>query len=203
MTSDPEFSEKTVSPNPFAQFDAWYREHLDSVTYIPDAVYLGTVSADCRVSLRTVLLKEYNESGFVFYTNYESKKGKQLTGNGSAALLFYWPEKNRQVRVEGKSEKISSVLSERYFSTRPRDSQLAAWASNQSTAIPGRDYLVEKFEEYRHRFEGGPVPRPEKWGGFNIIPEWFEFWQDQPNRLHDRITYTMENDKWVMERLAP
>lgn len=197
------FSEETVSPDPFAQFDAWYREHLSNVALNPESVYLGTASAEGKVSVRTVLLKEYNQSGFIFYTNYGSKKGKQLSENSNAALLFYWPEENRQVRTEGKAEKLTDELSEKYFRSRPRESQLAAWASNQSSVIAGREYLMEKFEFYRQKFEGKTVPKPAHWGGFRIVPVWFEFWEDQPNRLHDRITYTREKDKWKIRRLAP
>jgi pyridoxamine 5'-phosphate oxidase len=203
MTSLPEFSGKRVSADPFMQFDSWYREHLESGIPIPDNVYLGTASDDCKVSLRTVLLKDYSESGFMFYTNYESKKGTQLAKNENAALLFYWPEKNRQVRIEGQAKKVPADLSEKYFSTRPRDSQLAAWASSQSREIPGRQYLAEKFEYYKHLFEGRPVPRPDYWGGFIITPEWFEFWEDRPNRLHDRVTYTKQGNAWIISRLAP
>jgi pyridoxamine 5'-phosphate oxidase len=203
MPDTPDFSEKTVYEDPFIQFDAWYKEHLSEGAPIPETVFLATASEGGRISLRTVLLKDYDKTGFIFYTNYESRKARQLEKNENAALLFYWPEKNRQVRIEGFAGKLSAKISESYFRSRPRDSQLAAWASSQSSEIPGREYLMERFEFYRSKFEGEPVPKPANWGGFRIVPGWFEFWQDRPNRLHDRITYTRENDKWRISRLAP
>lgn len=198
-----ELSEETVNRDPFSQFDSWYTEHQKSGAAITEMVFLGTASDDGRVSLRTVLLKDYNKSGFIFYTNYGSKKARQLATNTNAALLFYWSEKNRQVRVEGKAEKIPAELSEKYFKSRPRESQLAAWASDQSSAISGRDYLMDKFEFYRRKFEGRHVPKPDHWGGYRIIPDWFEFWEDRPNRLHDRIIYTKAENGWIIGRLAP
>ena len=198
-----DFSEKSVSLNPVTQFDIWYREHLSFGNDIPESVSLGTVSADGKVSVRTVLLKDYGESGFTFFTNYRSKKARQLASNSSAALLFYWPEKGRQVRIEGIAEQVSIVISDTYFSSRPRSSQLSAWASEQSTEIPGRQYLEERLRHYEKSFSGIPVPRPEHWGGYRIIPEWFEFWEDRSDRLHDRIVYIKEGDSWKIRRLAP
>lgn len=203
MTNTEEFSEKSASENPFVQFDRWYSEHLSEDFRIPEAVYLGTVSQEGKVSVRTVLLKDYNETGFTFFTNYRSKKAAQLDSTGNAALLFYWPDKNRQVRIEGIAEKVLAAVSDAYFATRPRDSQLAAWASDQSTEIPGRDYLEDRFRYYKKIFAGFPVQRPDHWGGYRIIPDWFEFWEDRENRLHDRITYTRTKNGWVVSRLAP
>lgn len=197
------FSEKTVLKNPFKQFAAWYREHLAEATGIPEVVYLGTSGPGGKVSVRTVLLKDHDESGFTFFTNYNSKKGRQINSNKNVALLFYWPEKNRQVRVEGIAEKVAADVSDEYFATRPRESQLAAWTSEQSTEIPGREHLEERFMKYRKEFEGVPVRRPEHWGGYRLVPDWFEFWVDRPNRLHDRITYTLKEGKWIISRLAP
>lgn len=196
-------SEKTGDPDPFVQFGIWYNEHLGAGLAVPDTVSLGTASASGRVSVRTVLLKGYDENGFVFFTNYHSKKGIQLSENPSAALLFYWAESGRQVRVEGITRKVTGKESVSYFITRPRDSQLSAWASEQSTVIPDRRYLEERQELYRSRFENKPVKKPPHWGGFRLIPEMFEFWSDGEFRLHDRIVYTRKSDGWTISRLAP
>lgn len=203
MTNRAILSEDSVNQNPFIQFDNWYKEHLASGVAIPNSVSLGTSTPDGKVSLRTVLLKEYGENGFVFFTNYESKKGSQLSANPNVALLFYWQESGRQVRIEGVAEKISSQESDSYFSTRPRESQLSAWASKQSNIVPGRHYLEEQHEYYKQLFSDRNVDRPPHWGGFLITPTWFEFWQNDERRLHDRLTYTKLNNAWVLERLAP
>jgi pyridoxamine 5'-phosphate oxidase len=197
-----DFSEKTVPANPFIQFKLWYTEHLSAKPKIEGVVFLAT-AAEGNVSLRTVLLKDYDESGFVFFTNYKSRKAEQLFLNKNTALLFYWPEKDRQVRIEGSAEKIDPALSDEYFRTRPRESRIAAWASNQSAEIPGREYLEGEFKYYNKLYSGKDVPRPEHWGGFRIIPGWFEFWQDREHRMHDRIVYSLDNDGWKIKRLAP
>jgi pyridoxamine 5'-phosphate oxidase len=189
--------------DPFTRFDIWYGDRLAAGLAIPEAVYLATASPDGRVSLRTVLLKDHGEQGFTFYTNYMSRKGIQLASNNHAALLFHWPEANRQVRIEGSASKVPGDISDEYFRSRPRESQLAAWASSQSSVIPGRYYLEEKVEEYRKLYSGAPVPRPDHWGGYIVVPDLFEFWEDRINRLHDRISYTREGDSWIMQRLAP
>ncbi len=196
-------SEITASADPFKQFDIWFRERLDSGVLLPDSVALGTASPDGKVSVRVVLLKEYNPEGFVFFTNYGSKKGIQLASNPWAALAFHWPESGRQVRVEGVVKKVPESVSNGYFITRPRESQISAWASEQSSVIPGRNYLEEKFYYYQNLFSGKAVPKPESWGGFILEPEWFEFWQDGQYRLHDRLTYSKRNSIWVIERLSP
>ena len=196
-------SEKSVDADPFVQFDKWYKEHLSFGIAIPESFSLATASADGQVSVRTVLLKEYSKDGFIFFTNYDSKKGFQLSANPKVAMLFYWPETGRQVRVEGMAEKVSEEYSDSYFKIRPRESQLSAWASNQSTVIPDRSYLEKKYDYYREKFSGTQVKRPLYWGGFRIIPEWFEFWNNDEFRMHDRITYTRNEQTWVIERLAP
>jgi pyridoxamine 5'-phosphate oxidase len=203
MSRNKEFSEKTIDLNPFVQFKNWYEEHLLSDIAIPEAVTLATASADGKVSARTVLLKDYNEKGFVFFTNYISRKGSQITENPHAALLFYWPGAGRQVRIEGVTEKVSDKDSESYFRTRPRESQLSAWASEQSMVIPDRQYLLDRYNLYKNKFSAKPVDKPRHWGGFRLIPHWFEFWQEGDFRLHDRLTYTKRKDFWVVERLAP
>jgi pyridoxamine 5'-phosphate oxidase len=203
MTSNTTLSEKTVDPNPFVQFRSWYYEHLNSGIAIPEAVTLATSSADGKVSARTVLLKDYNDHGFVFFTNYKSNKGLQLSSNPGAALLFYWPESSRQVRVEGTTERVSEKESESYFKTRPHESQLSAWTSLQSSLIPNRQYLDDRYNFYKNKYSGKPLERPIYWGGFILTPDWFEFWQEGEFRLHDRISYTKRKEIWVIERLAP
>lgn len=203
MTRKNDFSEKTVDPNPVVQFRIWYEERLKSAIAIPDSVSLATASSDGRVSVRTVLMKDYNNEGFFFYTNYKSRKGLQLSSNPRAALLFYWPESARQVRLEGITEKISEEDSDSYFKTRPRESQLSAWASEQSSVIPDRQHLENRYNYYENLLSGKPVDKPQQWGGFRIIPDWFEFWQEGEFRLHDRLTYTKRKDLWSLKRLSP
>jgi pyridoxamine 5'-phosphate oxidase len=203
MSTENEFSEKTVSSDPFIQFSKWYKIHLASGIEIPESVSLGSASSDGRVSVRTVLLKDFNENGFVFFTNYQSKKGEQLLSNPNAALLFYWSESGRQVRIEGVTEKVSEKDSEDYFKTRPKESQLAAWASEQSQTIPDKQYLKDRFLFFKNRYNEKQVEKPPHWGGFRLIPHWFEFWQSGDFRLHDRVTYTKIINAWIIERLAP
>ena len=203
MASFNSLSEEKTELSPFIQFDIWFKEHLKSGIAVPDAVSLGTTDSEGQVSLRTVLLKEYDDKGFVFFTNYTSKKGIQLTSNPGVALLFYWPESARQVRIEGYVKKVSEEESESYFRSRPFESQISAWASDQSSKIPDRQYLEKQYEYFLKKFKDTPVEKPKNWGGFRIIPEWFEFWQEGKFRLHDRITYTKRKDRWIIGRLAP
>ncbi len=203
MTGKKGLSERTVDTDPFIQFRNWYLEHLAANIEIADSVSLGTASADGRVSVRTVLLKDFKDPGFVFYTNYHSKKGFQLSSNSRAALLFYWPESGRQIRIEGVAGKITEKESESYFLTRPRESQLGAWASQQSSVIPDRQHLEEKYAFYENRYRNKPVEKPSYWGGYLLVPDWFEFWQNGEFRLHDRITYSKKDENWIIERLSP
>lgn len=196
-------SVKTVDPDPFVQFSKWYNVHLEAGIAIPDSVSLGTASAEGRVSVRTVLLKGYDEKGFVFFTNFNSKKGVHISENPSAAMLFYWAESGRQVRIEGITEKVTDKDSADYFSTRPRDSQISAWASEQSSVIPDRSYLENRYEHYKTRFKNNQVEKPPHWGGFRLIPDLFEFWSEGEFRLHDRIVYVRTKDEWAITRLAP
>jgi pyridoxamine 5'-phosphate oxidase len=168
----------------------------------PTAMTLATSSKDGIPSARTVLLKGYDENGFIFFTNYESKKGKNLVENPFAELLFFWMEPNRQVRISGKVEKTSMEESEKYFNMRPVDSRISAWTSKQSTDVSDRKYLEKKFTEYKEKF-GNNVPLPPFWGGFRLIPVQFEFWQGRESRLHDRICYRKKNGEWEIVRLAP
>lgn len=196
-------SEKHISKDPFTLFDTWYREHLEIVSDIPEAAFLSTAASDGRVSSRTILLKDYDAIGFTFFTNYRSRKSIELSQNSHAALLFYWKEMGRQVRIEGLAEQVTAAISEEYFSSRPRESQLSAWASNQSSVVPDRKYLERKFDHYNKLYDGLPVQKPSHWGGFRIVPDMFEFWENREHRLHDRIEYRKTGDSWKISRLAP
>lgn len=192
-----------VDLNPFKQFETWFNEVLDSEIPEPNAMVLATANKDCRPSARVLLLKGFDESGFVFYTNYESRKGKELYENKFASLLFFWVELERQIRIEGTVEKVTKEESEKYFKTRPYKSRLGAWASNQSEVIPGRITIIKKFLDYLVKFHSKDIPLPSYWGGYRLTPENFEFWQGRANRLHDRIRYRKEKENWIIERLSP
>jgi len=196
-------SGNNIDKDPFVEFEKWYGKRLKSAATNPGAFSLATSSRHGDVSVRIVLLKDFDRGGFVFFTNYNSKKGKQLSENNRAAMLFYWPELNRQVRVEGRVSKLTSEESEKYFSSRPRESRIGAWASEQSSEIAGRQELLDSFHRYREKFKGQNVPLPPHWGGFRITPLMFEFWQEGKFRLHDRIVYTPVPDGWGVSRLAP
>jgi len=196
--------ETDASPDPFAQFARWYMDPaVREGMFEPTAVVLSTVGKDGAPRSRMVLLKGYDASGFVFYTNYHSDKGAELSRRPRAALLFYWPELGRQVRIEGKVGKVSRSESDAYFASRPRGSQVGAWASDQSRTIASREILEARVREFEDRFAGRPVPRPPHWGGFRLAPVMFEFWQGRPSRLHDRIRYRLKNRAWVLDRLSP
>jgi pyridoxamine 5'-phosphate oxidase len=186
-----------LNPEPLKQFREWYAEAGN------DAVALATATGDGRPSARMVLLKGADERGFVFHSSYESRKARELAESPRAALLFYWHDLGRQVRVEGDVEQVDRGESETYFKTRPRGGQLAAWTSSQSEPIGTRDELEERFAELERTFEGDEVPLPPHWGGFRLVPETFEFWQHRENRLHDRFRYRRNGDDWVIERLSP
>ncbi len=198
-----ELTENIVDPNPFVQFSHWFNELLKSDVTEPNAMVLATASADGIPSARTVLLKKFDEEGFVFFTNYESHKAKDLMANPKAQILFLWLELERQVRVSGKVERVSLQESEEYFHSRPTNSQIGAWASKQSSVIPDREYLEEKFKETAERYKDGEIPLPPFWGGFRLIPEEFEFWQGRESRLHDRINYRSKGKIWEIVRLSP
>jgi pyridoxamine 5'-phosphate oxidase len=196
-------SELSADKNPFIQFDKWFRERLSGTIDIPNTMSLATASVEAKASLRTVLLKGFDERGFLFYTNYNSRKGLDIGSNPFAALLFYWPESARQVRIEGTVSRASGEESDIYFDSRPEESRLSAWASEQSSSIPGREYLENRFEFYRNAFLNKHINRPPYWGGFRLMPDWFEFWQEGKFRLHDRITYSLSEGIWTIMRLAP
>ncbi len=192
-----------LDPDPFAEFRKWFETARAAQILEPNAMTLGTADASGRVSCRTVLLKAYDERGLVFFTNYGSRKARQLAENPRASVLFPWLVLQRQVEVAGRVEKISAAESLTYFLSRPFGSRLGAWVSEQSSVISSRAVLVAKFDELKKRFAGGDVPKPEGWGGYRIVPETFEFWQGGHDRLHDRFRYSLRNGRWEIARLAP
>jgi len=190
--------------DPFKQFESWFQQATDSGTQDPNAFSLATHDIETGPSVRTVLLKLFDENGFVFFTNYNSQKSLHIKAFPQVAMLFPWLALNRQVRVEGHCEKISTAASLKYFATRPRGSQLGAWCSDQSEVIESRSFLEQKYREAADKFKSGSVPLPSSWGGYRIVPSRIEFWQGQENRLHDRFQYTKQSDNtWLIERLAP
>jgi pyridoxamine 5'-phosphate oxidase len=195
--------ESMVDQNPVQQFEKWFRAAVDAQVNEPNAMIISTVSVQGRPSSRVVLLRNFSDQGFVFYTNYNSRKGNEIAGNPYVALLFFWPELERQVRIEGRLEVQTKKDSDAYFSSRPRDSRLGAWVSPQSQEISSREVLDEELANVTKRFEGQDVTRPGWWGGYLLIPDRFEFWQGRESRLHDRICYKLENNDWKITRLAP
>lgn len=196
--------ERDLAKNPFRQFERWFQEAEGAKIPEPNAMTLATTGREGRPAARTVLLKGCDGRGFVFYTNYESRKGRELDAHPRAALLFPWVAMERQIIIEGPVARVTREEAEVYFHSRPRASQLAAWASPQSTAVAGRAVLEESFRMIEKKYEGRAVPLPPNWGGFRLTPETVEFWQGRRNRLHDRLRYRREaGGDWVVERLAP
>jgi pyridoxamine 5'-phosphate oxidase len=196
-------SEADVATSPVLQFGKWWDDAVKSKIEEVNAMTLATVDADGIPSARIVLLKGYAENGFVFFTNYNSNKGHELEKNANACLVFFWKELERQVRITGVAEKISTEESIAYFNSRPDGSKIGAWASPQSLAVAGKAWLKETFDYYRERFKHGEIPKPPHWGGYRVKPFKVEFWQGRPSRMHDRILYTLVDGKWNIERLAP
>jgi len=195
--------QKDVNENPFEQFSEWFEATLNSSLPEPNAMILATASKDGKPSVRTLLLKGFDDRGFIFYTNYNSRKGKEIEENNNASMLFFWAELERQIRIEGKVEKISPDESYKYFKTRPYKSRVGAWASDQSETITSRLVIIKKFIKFLLKFHSKDIPLPPFWGGYILKPDVFEFWQGRANRLHDRVRYMKENGKWKIERLSP
>ena len=197
-----ELSEEASQSAPLKQFDQWLNEAIAGEVPEPNAMTVATVAGDMRPSTRIVLIKGYDERGIVWFTNYDSRKGQQIAGNPFAALQFHWVELERVVRIEGRVEKVSDEESDAYFKSRPLDSRIGAWASPQSQVISGRSVLVANAAKYSAKFMLNP-PRPPHWGGFRLVPDRWEFWQGRKSRLHDRLSYRLDGDNWIRERLAP
>ena len=200
--SQASFDVESAADSPIAQFRTWFEEASEAQLVEPNAMILGTASKTGFVTQRTVLLKAFDENGFVFYTNYTSRKANQIAENPQVSLLFPWFALERQVSITGKAEKISTSESLKYFLSRPFGSQLGAWVSHQSQIITSRSLLEQKLEQMKTKFKAGKVPLPDFWGGYRVVPDSFEFWQGRPNRLHDRIFYS-GGPEWKKERLSP
>jgi pyridoxamine 5'-phosphate oxidase len=196
-------NEEDVNHNPFKQFELWMHQAVEAEILEPHAMTVSTVSSEGKPSSRIVLLRGFDENGFVFYTNYESDKGQQLDANPYASLVFFWKELERQVRIEGRCERVSAEESDEYYNSRPLGSKLGAWASPQSKVIQSREILDKNAATLLEQYASGDVPRPSHWGGYRVVAETIEFWQGRSNRLHDRIKYSNLDGTWMIERLAP
>ncbi|HEY5369036.1 MAG TPA: pyridoxamine 5'-phosphate oxidase [Hanamia sp.] len=195
---------KDLDANPITQFKNWWQQAVESKIEEPNAMVLATCDVSGKPSARIVLLKEIKDNGFVFFTNYQSRKGKEIEVNPFVSLLFFWKELERQVRIEGEIKKIPNTESDEYFNSRPSESRIGAWSSPQSTVINSREILQKNVEKYTTRFGTENIPRPEFWGGYIVMPCRIEFWQGRPGRLHDRLQYALtENNEWIIKRLAP
>jgi len=196
-------TEKEVNPDAILQFEKWFKEAVDAKVNEPNAMTVSTADEKGKPSARILLLRNFGKNGFVFYTNYNSRKGEEISKNPQCALLFFWPELERQIRIEGVLEKQNSSDSDIYFNTRPRGSKLGAWSSPQSKVVSNREELDKAYEMMSNKFPNEEVPRPEFWGGYILKPDTIEFWQGRPSRMHDRILYTNNGKSWKIERLAP
>ncbi len=199
----PVLDEKTVESDPIELFKKWFREATEARVNKPEAMALATAGKDGKPSLRIVLLKTFSEEGFRFFTNYDSRKGKEIEENQNVSLLFHWPELEREIRIEGYALKTTEKVSDEYFNSRPVDSRISAIISPQSQPVPGRDYLDNLWNEKQNELKGKDIPRPAYWGGYNVIPEKIEFWQTAPKRLNDRVLYIKKDNLWKIIRLAP
>ncbi len=201
--SQMELNENELEKNPILQFEKWLKEALEAEVLEPHALTVSTVSAEGKPSSRIVLLRDVTTNGFTFYTNYESKKGRDIEQNPYATMNFFWPQIERQVRVDGVLVKVPTAVSEDYFQSRPRESKVGAWASRQSRVLSSRKELEDKFIALSAQYPGDNVPRPPHWGGYLLQPTSVEFWQGRPNRLHDRIEYVLSGTSWLTQRLSP
>lgn len=195
--------ETDVDPHPIKQFELWFHQAISANLLEPNAMTLATVTPEGKPSARIVLLKDFDDRGFVFYTNYHSQKGTELQSLPYAALVFLWADLERQVRIEGRVELIDAQTAEAYFHSRPIGSQLGAWASEQSSVIPNREVLETRIAELARKYQDREIPKPPHWGGFRVVPAEIEFWQGRPSRLHDRLRYQLIDDRWKIDRLAP
>ncbi|MBC8126197.1 MAG: pyridoxamine 5'-phosphate oxidase [Gloeobacteraceae cyanobacterium ES-bin-144] len=201
--SDRGLHREELKPDPVEQFSEWFVQATELAVHEPNAMSLATVDESGMPFLRTVLLKYYGKDGFVFFTNYSSRKARQISNNPKVSLLLPWITLERQVIIQGHAEKISTAESLRYFASRPRESQIGAWVSNQSEVITSRKFLLQKLAEIREKFQQGEIPLPSFWGGYRVVPQTIEFWQGGPARLHDRFLYQRDQGAWKIERLAP
>jgi pyridoxamine 5'-phosphate oxidase len=199
----PRLLEEDLQVNPLDQFEDWFQAAGKHEPNEPNAMTLATCTREGRPSARIVLLKSFDSRGFVFYSNFESRKGRELLDNPFAALVFYWPKSQRQIRIEGSVQRVEAELSDRYFQQRPAGARLGAWASNQSRPVASRAALDEIRSSAEQRFASGEIPRPEYWGGYRVAPESYEFWQGQPSRFHDRLIYTKSAEGWTIQRFMP
>ena len=190
------------TPNPFELFGNWYDLAIETEINDPNAMTLSTISNN-RPSSRVVLLKSHDEKGFVFYTNSNSKKGKSISENNNIALNFHWKTQNRQIRIEGQAKIVSSEIADSYFNSRPRGSQIGAWSSNQSAELNARSELTDNIKKFEKKYEDQDIPRPSHWNGYLVKPQLIEFWQEMPFRIHDRVVYTLFNNKWKIKKLYP
>ena len=204
QSKTPGLTRKNVDPNPLKQFEQWFQEATEAEPVLPEAVSLATATREGRLSSRMVLLKDFDETGFVFYSNYESRKGLELAENPNAALVFYWRQLERQICITGTVSKVSREESEAYFRTRPRGSQIGALTSSQSQVVASREVLENRFQQLMAEYEGGEIPLPSYWGGYRLSPVTIEFWQGRSDRLHDRFLYQRQSGgPWQLERLSP
>jgi pyridoxamine 5'-phosphate oxidase len=192
-----------MADDPITLFDAWYAQARESEPNDPDAMALATAATDGRPAVRMVLLKGFGPEGFTFYTNADSRKGKEMTANPQAALLFHWKSLRRQVRIEGRVSEVTSAEADAYFATRGRDSQIGAWASDQSRPLDARETFERRVDEMRSRFEGCEIPRPDRWTGYRVAPERIEFWTDRPHRLHERRLFVRDGESWTEGLMYP
>ena len=204
QSKSPGLTRKNVDPNPLKQFEQWFQAATEAEPVLPEAVSLATATREGRLSSRMVLLKDFDETGFVFYTNYESRKGLELAENPNAALVFYWRQLERQICITGTVSKVSREESEAYFRTRPRGSQIGALTSSQSQVVASREVLENRFQQLMAEYEGREIPLPSYWGGYRLSPSTIEFWQGRSDRLHDRFLYQRQSGgPWQLERLSP